>query len=88
MGSPTEATRASLSPLFHPRAIAVYGASSDPTKIGGRPLPGSSTSAYCQARSRMDPGAGAEAATAIAREMVEATANRVPEPVRALRRVI
>jgi acyl-CoA synthetase (NDP forming) len=38
MGSPTEATRASLSPLFHPRAIAVYGASSDPTKIGGRPL--------------------------------------------------
>ncbi|MDP1691919.1 MAG: acetate--CoA ligase family protein [Burkholderiaceae bacterium] len=30
--------RASLNPLFHPRAIAVYGASSDPTKIGGRPL--------------------------------------------------
>lgn len=30
--------RARLDPLFHPRAIAVYGASSDPTKIGGRPL--------------------------------------------------
>ncbi|MBI5720859.1 MAG: acetate--CoA ligase family protein [Burkholderiales bacterium] len=31
-------TRPSLTPLFEPRAIAVYGASSDPTKIGGRPL--------------------------------------------------
>lgn len=30
--------RPSLAPLFDPRAIAVYGASSDPTKIGGRPL--------------------------------------------------
>ncbi|MES2227304.1 MAG: acetate--CoA ligase family protein [Pseudomonadota bacterium] len=30
--------RGSLNPLFEPRAIAVYGASSDPTKIGGRPL--------------------------------------------------
>jgi acetate---CoA ligase (ADP-forming) len=30
--------RASLDALFNPRAIAVYGASSDPTKIGGRPL--------------------------------------------------
>lgn len=30
--------RGSLAPLFEPRAIAVYGASSDPTKIGGRPL--------------------------------------------------
>ncbi len=30
--------RPSLTPLFEPRAIAVYGASSDPTKIGGRPL--------------------------------------------------
>jgi len=38
MSNPAEAPRASLNPLFHPRAIAVYGASSDPTKIGGRPL--------------------------------------------------
>ncbi len=30
--------RGSLAPLFEPRAIAIYGASSDPTKIGGRPL--------------------------------------------------
>ena len=30
--------RPSLDPLFDPRSIAVYGASSDPTKIGGRPL--------------------------------------------------
>lgn len=30
--------RPSLAPLFDPRAIAIYGASSDPTKIGGRPL--------------------------------------------------
>ena len=37
MGSPIEAPRGSLHPLFQPRAIAVYGASSDPTKIGGRP---------------------------------------------------
>ena len=37
MASPT-ASRGSLAPLFEPRAIAVYGASSDPTKIGGRPL--------------------------------------------------
>ncbi len=34
----TENSRPSLSSLFDPRAIAVYGASSDPTKIGGRPL--------------------------------------------------
>ena len=32
------ASRGSLAPLFEPRAIAVYGASSDPTKIGGRAL--------------------------------------------------
>lgn len=32
------APRGALTPLFEPRAIAVYGASSDPTKIGGRPL--------------------------------------------------
>jgi acyl-CoA synthetase (NDP forming) len=38
MRSPAQAPRGSLNPLFHPRAIAVYGASSDPTKIGGRPL--------------------------------------------------
>ncbi len=31
-------SRASLDALFNPRAIALYGASSDPTKIGGRPL--------------------------------------------------
>lgn len=37
MASPN-ASRGSLAPLFEPRAIAVYGASSDPTKIGGRPL--------------------------------------------------
>lgn len=37
MASPI-ASRGSLAPLFEPRAIAVYGASSDPTKIGGRPL--------------------------------------------------
>lgn len=30
--------RAPLNPLFNPGAIAIYGASSDPTKIGGRPL--------------------------------------------------
>jgi acyl-CoA synthetase (NDP forming) len=34
----TRRSRPSLGPLFEPRAIAVYGASSDPTKIGGRPL--------------------------------------------------
>jgi hypothetical protein len=43
---------------------------------GCRPLPGSSTSAYCQARSRMDPGTGAEAATAIAREMDRRAASQ------------
>ncbi|HET9820551.1 MAG TPA: CoA-binding protein, partial [Burkholderiaceae bacterium] len=37
MNSPV-APRGALTPLFEPRAIAVYGASSDPTKIGGRPL--------------------------------------------------
>ncbi len=37
MSSP-DVVRGSLAPLFEPRAIAVYGASSDPTKIGGRPL--------------------------------------------------
>ena len=37
MNSPM-APRGALTPLFEPRAIAVYGASSDPTKIGGRPL--------------------------------------------------
>lgn len=36
--APPNASRASLAPLFEPRSIAVYGASSDPTKIGGRPL--------------------------------------------------
>ena len=34
----SENSRPSLTPLFDPRAIALYGASSDPTKIGGRPL--------------------------------------------------
>ncbi|HET7875283.1 MAG TPA: CoA-binding protein, partial [Methylomirabilota bacterium] len=29
---------AALHALFHPRAIAVIGASDDPVKIGGRPL--------------------------------------------------
>ena len=29
---------ASLDPLFRPRAIAIIGASTDPTKIGGRPV--------------------------------------------------
>ena len=28
----------SLDPLFRPRSIAVIGASSDPRKIGGRPV--------------------------------------------------
>lgn len=36
--APPNASRGSLAPLFEPRSIAVYGASSDPTKIGGRPL--------------------------------------------------
>jgi acetate---CoA ligase (ADP-forming) len=31
-------SRASLAPLFDPRSVAIYGASSDPSKIGGRPL--------------------------------------------------
>ena len=35
---PPPAARPSLAPLFDPRAIAIYGASSDPSKIGGRPL--------------------------------------------------
>ncbi len=38
MQTPNPSPRASLDALFNPRAIAVYGASSDPTKIGGRPL--------------------------------------------------
>ncbi|MDO8441960.1 MAG: acetate--CoA ligase family protein [Polaromonas sp.] len=38
MQTPKPSPRASLDALFNPRAIAVYGASSDPTKIGGRPL--------------------------------------------------
>ncbi|WP_418321397.1 acetate--CoA ligase family protein [Piscinibacter sakaiensis] len=38
--------RASLGALFNPRAIAVYGASSDPTKIGGRPLDFLKSSGY------------------------------------------
>lgn len=38
MSSAPQIPRASLDPLFHPRAIAIYGASSDPAKIGGRPL--------------------------------------------------
>jgi acetate---CoA ligase (ADP-forming) len=29
---------ASLSPLFAPRTVAVIGASTDPVKIGGRPI--------------------------------------------------
>ena len=28
----------SLAPLFHPRSVAVIGASSDPAKIGGLPV--------------------------------------------------
>jgi len=32
------AVRNSLAPLFEPRSVAIYGASSDPRKIGGRPL--------------------------------------------------
>lgn len=38
MQAPRPSPRASLDALFNPRAIALYGASSDPTKIGGRPL--------------------------------------------------
>ena len=38
MQTPSTHPRASLDALFNPRAIAVYGASADPTKIGGRPL--------------------------------------------------
>lgn len=34
----TTAPRNTLAALFEPRAVAVYGASSDPHKIGGRPL--------------------------------------------------
>lgn len=30
--------QASLRPLFEPPAVAIYGASSDATKIGGRPF--------------------------------------------------
>ena len=29
---------ATLDPLFHPRSVAIIGASDDPTRIGGRPL--------------------------------------------------
>ncbi|VFT42393.1 pimeloyl-CoA synthetase [Pseudomonas aeruginosa] len=29
---------ASLTPLIEPRSVAVIGASSDPTRIGGRPI--------------------------------------------------
>lgn len=42
----TESAPARLDPLFHPRAIAVYGASSDPAKIGGRPLDFLKSSGY------------------------------------------
>lgn len=38
MRSAPKVRRGSLDPLFHPRTIAIYGASSDPAKIGGRPL--------------------------------------------------
>ena len=40
MPLPCGAQRAphALDPLFHPRSIAVVGASSDPRKIGGRPI--------------------------------------------------
>jgi acyl-CoA synthetase (NDP forming) len=44
--TPDPRPRASLDALFNPRAIAVYGASSDPTKIGGRPLDFLKTSGY------------------------------------------
>src|ERR1700750_2440473 len=39
-----DARFASLTPLFAPRSVAVLGASSDPTRISGRPL------AYMQAQ--------------------------------------
>ena len=29
---------ASLDPLFNPRSIAIIGASSDPTRVSGRPV--------------------------------------------------
>ena len=31
-------TSSSLDALFHPRSVALVGASSDPERIGGRPL--------------------------------------------------
>ena len=35
----TTSTRfAGLTPLFAPRSVAILGASSDPTRIGGRPI--------------------------------------------------
>lgn len=46
MQTPSTHPRASLDALFNPRAIAVYGASSDPTKIGGRPLDFLKSSGY------------------------------------------
>ena len=39
-----DARFASLTPLFAPRSVAVLGASSDPTRISGRPI------AYMQAQ--------------------------------------
>ena len=33
-----DATFASLTPLFAPRSVAVLGASTDPTRISGRPI--------------------------------------------------
>jgi acyl-CoA synthetase (NDP forming) len=38
--APTLADARSLRPLFEPRAVAVIGASADPTRIGGRPIQG------------------------------------------------
>ena len=40
MTDSTDSQYASLHPLFAPRAVAVIGASTDPTRIGGRPLSG------------------------------------------------
>lgn len=37
-GEPQRPPFASLSPLLQPRSVAVVGASSDPTRIGGRPI--------------------------------------------------
>jgi acyl-CoA synthetase (NDP forming) len=38
MNTPSQSRFSSLTPLLAPRSIAVIGASSDPTRIGGRPI--------------------------------------------------